>query len=406
MALIIQLYFGDNRSKLKTILDNSIDSVVTDPPYEIGFMGKSWDATGIAYDPRVWQECLRVMKPGAHLLAFGSPRTYHRLACAIEDAGFEIRDQVMWLFGSGFGKGSDVGKAIDKAAGVEREVVGSRITGAAMSSRESGEDLGTGGTGFGSGQNEVAITAPATPEAAQWNGWATLLKPAHEPLVLARKPLEGTVAQNILKWGVGALNVDACRVEADDQYHSGYHSQETKVQGQVYGWAQSEKFVRGEPHDKGRWPANIIHDGNVEFPEVSSGGTAAKFFYCAKASKRDRDEGCEGMELKQTTGGGGMNDPNGDNVCGKYGSVKSPSRNHHPTVKPTDLMRYLVRLVTPPGGVMLDPFMGSGSTGKAAIYEECNFTGIELNAEFIEISVARMMFALNKTNQEAIWQSE
>ena len=303
---------------------------------------------------------------------------------------------------SGFPKSHNIGKAIDKAAGAEREVVGS-------SKGRTGNAAQPNGSSFSDDNyqwpGEFDITAPATPEAAQWDGWGTLLKPAHEPLVLARKPLEGTVAQNILKWGVGALNVDACRVEADDQYHSGYHSQETKVQGQVYGWAQSEKFVRGEPNDKGRWPANIIDDGNVEFPEVSSGGTAAKFFYCAKASKRDRDEGCEGMVLrtKRILGDGIVS---ADHPKTASGGGDRQARNHHPTVKPTDLMRYLVRLVTPPGGVVLDPFMGSGSTGKAAIYEECNFTGIELDAEFIEISVARMMFALNKTNQEAIWQSE
>jgi site-specific DNA-methyltransferase (adenine-specific) len=201
-----QILLGDCRDRLKELPDNSVDSIVTDPPYELGFMGKSWDASGVAYDVTVWQECLRVLKPGGHLLSFGGSRTYHRMACAIEDAGFQIRDQIMWVYGSGFPKSLNISKAIDKAAGAEREVVGSYET----------HDIRNAGLMDRKGSMTVDVTAPATAEAEVWDGWGTALKPAHEPIVLARKPLVGTVANNVLTYGVGGLNIDGTRVAYPD----------------------------------------------------------------------------------------------------------------------------------------------------------------------------------------------
>lgn len=343
-----KIHIGSNLDVLPTLADCSVDSIVTDPPYELGFMGKSWDASGIAYSVVLWRECLRVLKPGGHLLAFSGSRTYHRMTCAIEDAGFEIRDQMLWVYGSGFPKSHNIAKALNKS-------------------------------------NESA--------AKQWEGWGTALKPAHEPICLARKPIEGTVADNVLKWGVGGLNLNACRV--------------------------------GE--GTGRFPANLMHDGSQEVLDLfhsnagaaapvkagysgeSNGiyhdyaqrgdngatfygdkGSAARFFYCPKASKSDRDEGCEALEEKRTAKLGGSNNDRDDLDPVSERFRTSPSRNNHPTVKPTELMRYLCRLITPPGGLILDPFTGSGSTGKAALMEGFSFVGIELSAEYAEIARHRI----------------
>ena len=409
------LFHGDNREVLKELADNSIDSIVTDPPYELGFMGKSWDASGIAFNVQVWQECLRVLKPGGHLLAFSGSRTYHRMAVAIEDAGFEIRDQIMWIYGSGFPKSLDVSKAIDKAAGAEREVVGTKPSslGGTVAAGERNQEI------IDYHKNKIVdITAPATAEAKQWQGWGTALKPAHEPIVVARKPLIGTVANNVLTYGTGGLNIDGARVGSE------------VLPEQKAGQAQIGTFERNNmvtPERIGRWPANVIHDGSEEvlelFPTNAGGGhwtktkttgfgefgggsseyfgpgekdgkgSAARFFYCAKTSKRDRNEGCEDFEIKQTIGGGGLTA-----AGGAYGSIKAPANNHHPTVKPTDLMRYLCRLVTPPNGVVLDPFMGSGSTGKAAMLENFRFVGIEMTEEYLPIAKARIEFAVQDDN--------
>jgi len=434
------LYHGDNREVLKELADNSIDSIVTDPPYELGFMGKSWDASGIAFNVEVWQECLRVLKPGGHLLAFSGSRTYHRMAVAIEDAGFEIRDQIMWIYGSGFPKSHNVSKGIDKAAGAERtEVIGTRSRNVKPFDDQNGwnENNTTG---------DYEYKAPATAEAKQWDGWGTALKPAHEPIVVARKPLIGTVAANVLTYGTGGLNIDASRVgraEGDDSVAGNrtatFGTQETQSGGDGSGgWEQNSS---------GRWPANVIHDGSdevvelfpeskgmatqrsgknikvyggnalqeskTEFPEIRQGfndsGSAARFFYCAKTSKRDRNEGLDGFEARQTLGGGGLTaelreDGSYETASagGKYGSVKAKQTNHHPTVKPTDLMRYLCRLITPPNGTVLDPFMGSGSTGKAAMYEGFNFVGIELTDEYLPIAKARIEFAFKDENEKIL----
>jgi site-specific DNA-methyltransferase (adenine-specific) len=333
-------------------------------------MGKRWD-----YDVpsvEVWAECLRVLKPGGHLLAFAGTRTQHRMAVRIEDAGFEIRDMIAWVYGSGFPKSLDVSKAIDKRAGAEREVVSNNPTFRKMQENASNYNL----------QRNEFITAPATPEAKQWQGWGTALKPALEPITVARKPLIGTVAENVLQHGTGAINVDGGRVGTEER---------------ITNWSGTANYKVSDPKTgtttaTGRWPANFIHDGSEEvvglFPDTKSGGgdkhgrkastfcastdweaykgtsnggdsgSAARFFYCAKASKADRDE------------------------------------NHHPTVKPTDLMRYLCRLVTPPSGTVLDPFMGSGSTGKAAMLEGFAFVGIEREAEYIDIAKARIQSAV------------
>ena len=410
------LMLGDCRERLKELADCSVDSVVTDPPYELGFMGKSWDSTGVAYDVTVWQECLRVLKPGGHLLAFGGSRTYHRLAVAIEDAGFQIRDQIMWVYGSGFPKSLNISKAIDKQAGVEREVVGytdPHDPRTAMARSIYGGDIQEG-AGIGN-----PITAPATAEAKEWDGWGTALKPAHEPIVMARKPLDGTVANNVLTHGVGGINIDGCRVgraDGDDSIAGNrtatFGTQDTLSGGDGSGgWSQNEQ---------GRFPANFIHDGSDEvvelFPQTSpskaaarggtnpnpmdwgnnrsdgdivkghtdNGGSAARFFYCAKANKKDRNQGLDGFEEKR---------PDERSVTGmgtfeEKGVAKQA--NHHPTVKPTDLMRYLCRLVTPPNGTVLDPFLGSGSTGKAAVAEGFSFIGVEQSEEYLTIAKARI----------------
>ena len=424
---------GDCRQQLVTLPDNSIDSIVTDPPYELGFMGKTWDSTGIAYNTEVWQQCLRVLKPGGHLLAFGGSRTYHRLACAIEDAGFQIRDQIMWVYGSGFPKSLNISKAIDKAAGAEREVIGERtLYGTAASSNPVvGSMEGVSGAGA---TKQISVTAPATDAAKQWEGWGTALKPAHEPIVLARKPLDGTVANNVLTHGVGGINIDGCRVDFvsdDDRHESTAKNQhqnfgtEPMTNNTVYGDYSMMKPTNYNP--PGRFPANFIHDGSDEvlelFPDSKAGvairtksggktfggdndkppmedlgyndggGSAARFFYCAKANKTDRNEGLDDFEPKRdadriaTDGAGGENPRNRTNTA---------KVNHHPTVKPTTLMRYLCRLVTPPHGTILDPFTGSGSTGKAAVLEGFNFIGIELDPEYIAIAEARIQHAYNQ----------
>lgn len=428
------LHLGDCLETLKTLPDCSVDSVITDPPYGLsqhtpqqvvdclsawlrgeeykpkgrGFMGKSWDAW--VPSPAVWRECLRVLKPGGHLLAFAGTRSMDLMSMSVRLAGFELRDSIgyahdggsapllAWAYGSGFPKSLDVSKAIDKAAGAERDVVGSRRT----------RDLGRNGkikgdmlVGKYDGNADVSITAPATESAKQWQGWGTALKPAWEPIILARKPLDGTVAENVLKHGTGALNIDASRIMTEGQERD------------------------AETPQSARWPANLIHDGSdavmAGFPSVKTGvcpahasgtnkiygdfskrkhhgsamnggdsGSAARFFYCAKASKADRNDGLCGFEEKtiRTTYDKSVRDTSGNDT----GHARA---NHHPTVKPTGLMRYLCRLVTPPNGTVLDPFTGSGSTGKAAILEGFSFIGCEMQPDYHAIANARISAAAN-----------
>jgi site-specific DNA-methyltransferase (adenine-specific) len=605
------LYLGKSEELLKQMPSNSVHAIVCDPPYELGFMGKGWDRSGIANNVDMWREALRVLKPGGHLLAFSGSRTYHRMVCAIEDAGFEIRDQIMWLFGSGFPKSQNISKAIDKAAGAERKVVGTKK-----------HPTSTNRTGSKSPYQaedspltaSFDITVPATKEAQEWDGWGTSLKPAHEPIVVARKPLaEKTIVKNVLKHRTGALNIDACRIE----FQNDADKASAKPQGRVTskntstgnGAAQPDAGRKCERVEfetvqgSGRFPANVIHDGSEEvlrgFPITQSGtgavkrqsskdregnrgaaygkesradgtptisygdkgsaarffhqvntregeasaerryiekggtnfamkpgqrrfddGSAARFYYCAKASTKDRNEGLScyfdlefvleqrlgkswenaalpvrlrvDMErsLPKVIAGYGISSNNvgewntwlfGNITTDQYQKVirstikttinsttKSeilsylrhwiikeniPDVSHrmesnispvvnaeshslsavitnekvayrlgasnavlpmrlkinvkdaksdHPTVKPTELMRYLVRLVTPPNGIVLDPFMGSGSTGKACMLEGFKFAGIDMTPEYVEIAYARIRHAalLNKKDKK------
>lgn len=381
---------GECLEKMRRMPENTIDSIVTDPPYGLKFMGKRWDYKVPSVE--IWEECLRVLKPGGYLLCFAGTRTHHRMAVNIEDAGFEIRDMIAWVYGSGFPKSHNISKAIDKMAGAERECVGrGKKNGGASNGHKSWS------VGYACETNEYDITAPATPEAQQWDGWGTALKPALEPITIARKPLtEKTVAANILKWGTGGINIDASRVETSEIIKD---NEKIRVHGVCYSKI-AKRFGgngNGTINPQGRFPANLIHDGSEEvkalFPETKSGtilphhktresenncmngknyartgktsigdnGSAVRFFYCAKASKKDRDEGLDA------------------------------TKNNHPTVKPTALMRYLVRLVTPPDGTVLDPFMGSGTTGKACRLEGFSFTGIELEQASYEIAKARVL---------------
>jgi DNA modification methylase len=335
------IHVGDSLDVMRTLDADSVDAVVTDPPYGLTFMGKAWDrgVPGVEY----WTEALRVAKPGAHLVAFGGTRTYHRLATAIEDAGWEIRDCFVWTYGQGFPKSHDVSKGIDKAAGAEREVVGERKQRGRPKAHNDEFQKNT------SSSPVELLTAPATDDARRWSGWGTALKPAWEPAVIARKPFRGTVAENVLRHGTGAINVDGCRVKANDDplrwerpRNMGFHG--GTDQGKCAALTSD-----------GRWPANLAHDGSPAVLDLFP-REAARFFYSAKASKADRGEG-----------------------------------NTHPTVKPSDLMAYVCRLVTPPGGLVLDPFAGSGSTGVGALREGFRFVGIELSEDYAAIARARLV---------------
>ncbi len=379
-----KILIGDNRETLKTLADNSVDSIVTDPPYELGFKGAKWDSSGIAYDQSLWTECLRVLKPGGHLLAFSGSRTYHRMVVAIEDAGFDIRDQIMWVYGAGFPKSWDVSKAVDRHLGGERRIGGQK-SGAKNVMRPT--PVGWDG--------KITITAPATPEAKKWDGWGTALKPAHEPICVARKPLIWTVAENVLEHGTGGINVDGCRVGTEERV--------ILVPSCFFNRGGGIPGGQGAPNCgahtvAGRWPANFIHDGSEEvlaqFPKDNV--AAARFFYWAKVTKDDREAGLDGFDGTLCGMSGGAAAAARGETYGKPGEGWNQTKvrkNHHPTVKPCDLMRYLCRLVTPPGGLVLDPFAGSGSTGKAATIEGFRFIGCELSPEYAAIAEARIAAA-------------
>jgi DNA modification methylase len=421
-----RLLVGNCLDKLKELADDSIDSIVTDPPYELGFMGKSWDSTGIAFNVDIWQECIRVLKPGGHLLAFSGSRTYHRMAVAIEDAGFEIRDQIMWLYGSGFPKSLDISKAIEKSIGISK----------------------------------------------QWQGWGTALKPAHEPIVVARKPLIGTVAETVLKYGTGGINIDASRVGSELMVNQPGSTNPRNSMGD--GWRKDAQPTTAT----GRFPANVIlthnHDcqetGTVtetvtttngkgfagsfeggtndnggaskgsttttwsctpgcpatQFPNskstdnkwegennapiygkynkgirqatYSDEGSAARFFYCAKASKKERNGGLDGLPTNIGTNGNKWTDQDyrrGDT------EPKTERKNFHPTVKPIELMKYLIKLVTPPKGTVLDPFLGSGSTAVAAVLEGFEWKGCEMTDDYLPIIKARVSWAKKQVKKSA-----
>ena len=424
------IHHADCLDAMRSMEPDSVDSIVTDPPYGISFMGKAWDrgVPGV----EVWRECLRVLKPGGHLLAFAGTRTQHRMAVRIEDAGFEIRDMIAWVYGSGFPKSLDVSKAIDKGQGENRarqlrftawmreycplsasecnRIIGTKAeaghyftdgeqphiatvdhfdklrpyfttavpeeierlvaerTGIEWTAYKNREVVGRGssaistrkelrvdnGTVWGAKSSEFDITAPATPEARQWSGWGTALKPALEPITVARKPLVGTVAANVLKYGTGGINVDACRVGTDDGQN---RSRPPRTPNAILGGDKGTNLTASEHNSLGRWPANLIHDGSDEvvglFPEEEE-QSASRFFYCAKAGPDERRD------------------------------------SKHPTVKPVALMRYLVRLVTPIGATVLDPFCGSGTTLEAAMLESCKAIGIEMNPEYCGDAVERL----------------
>jgi site-specific DNA-methyltransferase (adenine-specific) len=383
---------------MREMEENSVDAVVCDPPYGISMMQAEWDhgVPGVPY----WQEALRVAKPGAHLLAFGGTRTHHRLMVAIEDAGWELRDCLMWVFGSGMPKGLDVGKAIDKAVGAEREAV--------ISKWAMRYPNGPGGSSYQLSQKGVPSTRvgvpmdtlPATDAAKQWDGWNTALKPSYEPVILARKPLDGTVAETVLKWGCGGLNIEGCRIGTENvSQHGRSDSENSCLSGRNYAEAPGRSWI-------GRWPATLLIDevaadlldqqsgtlksganparrGSAKFKTCygefkgqesctvhrgANSGGASRFFYCAKASKNERS-----------------------------GSL-------HPTVKPLDLMRYLCRLVTPPGGLILDPFLGSGTTAVAAVHEGFHYLGFEINPTYCadaerRIAEARQEIAAPRPNK-------
>jgi site-specific DNA-methyltransferase (adenine-specific) len=425
---------------MKGMRENSVDSIVTDPPYELSFMGRKWDGSGIAYSLEMWSEALRVLKPGGHLLAFGGTRTYHRMACAIEDAGFEIRDSIHWVYGSGFPKSLNVSKSIE----------GMLTTGSAQKNgfhKLPGEELGGGSIGMYDDVEEQGFRKrqpkqhgarsldATTPEAARWEGWGTALKPAHEPIVVARKPLSGTVAGNVLVWGTGGLNIDGCRVGTDGGTRAGEFPKEASVTAYGNGLNGNKK---AQPLNAGRWPANVVFDrtagealdqqsgalksgnlnaghkqgsGRTSFQGMNEGnviqrdyggdsGGASRFFtqadfgpddwpfvYQAKPSRKERNAGLDGLPEKDVhrygAGIGEGKDPN------------APARdgNYHPTVKPVALMRHLVRLVTPPGGTVLDPFAGSGTTLVAAILEGLQPLGCEMTDEYLPIIEGRMAWA-------------
>ena len=418
-----KLICGDSTNELKKLEENSIDAIVTDPPYGLtsitkrfgkensapakegkdgsfarlsrGFMGKLWDGTGIEYNVDFWKECLKVLKPGGYLLAFGGTRTFHRIACAIEDAGFEIRDTLMWLFGSGFPKSHNIGLDVDKKLGVESKVVGEGKSGQTSRAYQSEETTTAGTYELKIAQNKFA-------------GYGTALKPAYEPIIMARKPIENTVADNMLKYGVGGLNIDECRVkfgkETDNRVgtnavntsHNGFWNKD---------WSNGSIQMY---KDNGRFPANIITDGSLNSLEES------RYFYCAKASTKDRDEGLEDFDListgelqggrKEGSAGSIMKSTDGSTRVNPYAGAGTVKRNTHPTVKPTELMQYLVRLVAPKGSTILDPFNGSGSTGKAVAYENLErnanykYIGIDLSQEYIDISTARINYVLKNYN--------
>lgn len=439
-----KLYLGMNIDVLKTIETNSIDSIVTDPPYELGFMGKSWDATGIAYDEKLWREVLRVLKPGGHLIAFSSARTYHWIAMAIEKAGFDIRDQLMWMYGSGFPKSHNIAKAIDKQNNHNGEIVG---VAKGMGSNNT-KSMGNGAGINAEFKKEYTIRELSS-TANQWEGWGTALKPAHEPMVLARKPLEKglTIAKNVLKWGVGGINIDACRIIYDKnnipipQLANGktqVNSKKTMFDGQSLNKSKTKATIGGDL--RGRFPANIIHDGSNTiknlFPDTKCGkmkqkikggifnvygkqyprdvetigdnGNASRYFYEAKCSKRDRNEGLNHFKTisassiqgrKEGSAGSIHFGSNGKLKANAYAGISGEIKNIHPTVKPTSLMMHLIQMITPVNGTFIDIFNGSGSTLKAAelLNQTKNYNlsaiGIDISKEYLEISKARIKYA-------------
>ena len=424
------LHNGDCLNVLKMMIEDEVfvDSIVTDPPYELGFMGRSWDSTGIAFQKETWELCFKVLKPGGHLLAFSGSRTYHRMAVAIEDAGFEIRDQVMWLYGSGFPKSMNVGKALDKKLGNERESFGTKL-------KKAGDMRGGN---YVKGGDYKSIEIEITKGNTEWEGWGTALKPAHEPLVLARKPLsEKSVVDNVLKHRTGGINIDECRVEGNDAKYpdtnpdfrdQGRQSKENigidklsfgqtenvkrkkvvrKSRDENGVWTNDNSGMKAEGSEyadadpRGRFPSNVMHDGSGSIKELFE--DKSKYFYCAKTSKAERNQGLDNFIKKNKVFNGQSPNASKDMKGVEQKFTTKPSANIHPTVKPIKLMKYLCRLITPKGGTILDPFMGSGSTGMAAKEENFDFVGIEKEKEYFNIASARIESVETKSTLEGFY---
>jgi len=400
-----KLMHGDCLEKMKEMPDSSADAIVTDPPAGISFMGKEWDHDKGSRDnwlkwmQSVAEECLRVIKPGGHALVWAIPRTSHWTGMAWELAGWIPRDKIYHCFGTGFPKSLNISKALDREAGAEREVTGICKNGSGASEiKLNNHGKHDTGIGYMDGSGKVFnITIPATDAAHQWEGWGTALKPAIEEWWLFRKPIgKGTtIAENVLKWGTGGLNIDGGRVgidpEIDDQRLGGKGNwSTTKTAKNVYEGGYAGDRVTSSP--LGRYPANLIHDGSPEVTELFDSGSASRFFYCAKSSKSEREAGLEEMpERKMGFSNGAQIHGEGYDKGQGIGLNRVISRhNFHPTVKPLALMRYLCRLITPPQGIVLDPFMGSGSTGVAAKMERFNFIGIEQDEVYCEIARRRL----------------
>ena len=497
---MMRLHNGDCLNILKMMIEDEVfvDSIVTDPPYHLnsiverfgkdnsapaqygtdgafkrastGFMGKEWDGGDVAFRQETWELCLKVLKPGGHLLAFSASRNYHRMAVAIEDAGFEIRDQIMWLYGSGFPKSMNIGKTLDKKLGNQRESLGTKI-------KKAG-DMRSGNYDKGGDYDDIELEI--TKGNSEWEGWGTALKPAHEPLVLARKPLsENSVVDNVLKHRTGGINIDECRVEGNDAKYpdtnpdfrdQGRQSKENmgidklsfgqtenvkrkkvvrKSRDENGVWTNDNSGMKAEGSEyadadpRGRFPSNVMHDGSdvvkdifpntkssnvsrerkagTEFgqssgwnkhnnvdsglmPAYGDDGSASRYFYCAKTSKAERNQGLDNLPTKKASSMPGRRNPNDmkdskidNDVTGRFVTQK---KNIHPTVKPIKLMKYLCRLITPKGGTILDPFMGSGSTGMAAKEENFDFIGIEKEEEYFNIATARIESVETKSTLE------
>ena len=386
-----KLLRGDCLDKLKLMPDNSVDSIVTDPPYGISFMNKVWD-----YDvpsTLIWKECLRVLKPGGYLLSFAGSRTYHRMAINIEDAGFEIRDQLLWIYSTGFPKSHNVSVSIDKKLGATRNVIGKKSHPTLIDKNKVDRQDSQQYHGKNCIADEWDITESFTEDAKRWDGWGTALKPAHEPIVMARKPIEGSIADSVLKWGVGALNIDACRISAD-----------ARAEGRFPANLTFSHHKLCVPLDKGKIEYACHKNCAIRKLEDYN-DQASKFFYCPKVKRAERNDGlnhCKDVDITNSGNVIGLK----SNINTSSGKKRNPNvivKNNHPTVKPLALMQYLCRLVTPSNKIVLDPFMGSGSTGVAALKENFRFVGIEKEREYYDIATARMEYALSKFNRRRLF---
>ena len=446
-----KLYNGNMLDMLEVISPNSIDAIVTDPPYELNFMDNSWDNSGVAFHKETWEKCIQVLKPGGYLLCFAAPRMQHRIACAIEDAGFEIRDTIMWIFGSGFSKSLNLGKSIESKMTVGsantqefKNLSGHKIESGDWGLDKNKVEYGSRSTDYSKDKHLRTVDVSyTTAEGLKWDGWGTQMKPAYEPIIVARKPCEGSITDNVLKWGVGGINIDDCRIphNEDVKYANRKPKNGSVFNTETCGYDSTQDHS-ASPDVKGRFPSNIIltYDETDEqevcggFPDSGSGnggtpysysgreyhnketsmfngdkpqspsnyndsGSAARYFYCAKASRKDRDEGLEEF-MPQV--GGGMSGTADQSLLTGSGNIRDNMRkNFHPTVKPVSLCQYLIRLVTPDGGTVLDPFNGSGSTGKAVMYENYErrkgykYIGIELTEQYLPIAKARIEYAIS-----------